>query len=125
MNKEKRLSDQPSEKLEKAILGGIIVNVGPYIEANVLDTQSLLFGHVHDTTVCLGAAMVTASAIMPKRLSNIQSSLLWFSGSSLLEIGQYFEAYKGTFDPWDFLAYAVGSSVAYVINDYTDKVKKS
>ena len=48
-----------------------------------------------------------------------------FGMLSVLEIGQYFGIYPGTFDPKDFIAYAVGVLVALGIDKIIDSQLKT
>lgn len=81
-----------------------------------LSTNSLLRSYGGDITLPLGGYFLIDSFVENKRLAG----LLTFLTPSILELLQKVDPSRGTYDPHDFIAYGVGTVLAFTVDNLVD-----
>lgn len=89
------------------------------------DANWFINGYLHDITLPLGNYFAMLSVCKFSRENKWFPALYSFLACSTLEVAQKFGLYHGTFDPYDFLAYATGVGLAIAANKGVEKLAVS
>lgn len=89
------------------------INNGNYSNQYV---REFMLGYKHDILAPLGVYFLTS--IFTPKLNAFEKASVVFSVYSAGEIGQYLGILNGTFDPYDFLAYATGVSIGVALERF-------
>jgi hypothetical protein len=78
--------------------------------------ENLVHGYAHDVTLPFGAYFFSKMIGSPLGENEWVNAAYVFLGCSAFEAAQGLGLYPGTFDPRDFLAYAVGAGLAIAVD---------
>lgn len=78
--------------------------------------KQFIYAYLHDITLPFSAYFMYN--LMSKEQSRLGKALYVFGGCSAFEVAQRFGLYHGTYDPKDFIAYATGAGLAFVLDKY-------
>ena len=109
-------------RIKNAVIGASIGTIDAITYIAGGKYGSLVDSYLHDVLIAPTGYFI-AAAIVPK----LEEQSILFKSSTLFgllsagEVAQAVGLYPGTFDPFDFLAYATGTSLTLGINMLTNK----
>ncbi|HLC91357.1 MAG TPA: hypothetical protein VJI15_06340 [Candidatus Nanoarchaeia archaeon] len=115
------------EKLISGLYVGAAVIASRLSKHPELPYRELMNGYGHDVALPFGLYFINKLMNHPFAKNPYVNAGTIFLAASALEIGQKFDlpigSYAGTYDPWDFVAYAVGTGLAIGMDKLTFKKK--
>ncbi len=115
------------EKLILGLYAGGSFIAGALFKHPELPHRELMNGYVHDITLPFGLYFANKLVNSPLAKNPYVNAGTLFLAASALEICQKFDlpigVYGGTYDPWDFLAYAAGAGLAIAVDELTFRKK--
>lgn len=87
--------------------------------------EHLMHGYGNDISLTFGVYFCSRLVGDIWRKNKWMNIAFGMGGCSAFEVAQYLGAYPGTFDPKDFLAYAVGSGAALGVDTILERTVRS
>ena len=105
-----------------AYMGGFFI-AGAISKRPDMPYKWLIGGHVHDVTLPVILYFFSKLTNSPIAKNPYANAGTLFLAASALEVGQKFglplSVFNGTYDPWDFVAYALGGCLAIGLEKLT------